>query len=96
MISLTIKEDLRRIFRFLPREVVRADSRLHLTADRMLVKKAIGCFKIANYNAKTNRLSSLLIEDYTAEVPPNHGRVILAITGCTSNSRKGDQKMVTE
>ena len=41
MISLTINEDLRRVFRFLPREVVPEDSRLHLTADRMLVKKAI-------------------------------------------------------
>ena len=41
MISLTINEDLRRVFRFLPREVVPEDGRLHLTADRMLVKKAI-------------------------------------------------------
>jgi len=41
MISLTINEDLRRVFRFLPREVVPEDSRLHLTTDRMLVKKAI-------------------------------------------------------
>jgi superfamily II DNA/RNA helicase len=41
MISLTINEDLRRVFRFLPREVVPEDGRLHLTADRALVKKAI-------------------------------------------------------
>lgn len=41
MISLTVNEDLRRVFRFLPREVVPDDGRLHLTADRTLVKKAI-------------------------------------------------------
>lgn len=41
MISLTVNEDLRRVFRFLPREVVPDEGRLHLTADRALVKKAI-------------------------------------------------------
>jgi hypothetical protein len=41
MISVTVNEDLRRVFRFLPREVVPEDGRLHLTADRALVKKAI-------------------------------------------------------
>jgi hypothetical protein len=33
---------------------------------------------------------------HTAEVPPNHGRIILAMMGCTSNSRKADKKIVTE
>ena len=41
MISVTVNEDLRRVFRFLPREVVPEDGRLHLTADRTMVKKAI-------------------------------------------------------
>jgi hypothetical protein len=30
----------------------------------------------------------------TAEDPPNHGRIILAITGCTSNRRKADSEIV--
>jgi hypothetical protein len=30
----------------------------------------------------------------TAEDPPNQGRIILAITGCTSNRRKEDSAMV--
>jgi hypothetical protein len=29
----------------------------------------------------------------TAEVPPNHGRMILAIRGCTRNSRNALRKM---
>jgi hypothetical protein len=30
----------------------------------------------------------------TAEEPPNHGRIIFAITGCTSNNRKAERKIV--
>ena len=30
----------------------------------------------------------------TADVPPNHGRIILAMTGWTSKSRKADKEMV--
>ena len=30
----------------------------------------------------------------TAEVPPNHGRIILAMTGWTSKSRKAESDMV--
>ena len=30
----------------------------------------------------------------TAEVPPNHGRIILAMTGWTSKRRKADSEMV--
>jgi hypothetical protein len=32
----------------------------------------------------------------TDEEPPNHGRIILAITGWTSNRRNADRKMVIE
>jgi hypothetical protein len=31
----------------------------------------------------------------TAEVPPNHGRIILAMTGWTAKSRKADNEIVT-
>ena len=30
----------------------------------------------------------------TADVPPNHGRIILAMTGWTSKSRKAESEMV--
>ncbi len=33
---------------------------------------------------------------HTAEVPPNHGRIILAIMGWTANKRKADKKIVIE
>ncbi len=33
---------------------------------------------------------------HTAELPPNQGRIIFAMTGCTSNRRKADKKIVTE
>lgn len=39
--SVTINQDLRRIFRTLPGESLPDDGRLHLTTDRALVKKAI-------------------------------------------------------
>jgi hypothetical protein len=32
---------------------------------------------------------------HTAAVPPNHGRIILAMSGCTWNSRKALRKIVT-
>jgi hypothetical protein len=32
----------------------------------------------------------------TDDEPPNQGKIILAITGCTSNSRKADKKIVME
>ena len=32
----------------------------------------------------------------TADDPPNHGRIILAMTGCTSNNKKAERKMVRE
>src|SRR4051812_34036728 len=31
---------------------------------------------------------------HTAGAPPNQGRICLAITGCTRNSRKAERKMV--
>jgi hypothetical protein len=41
MLSLSIDKDLERAFRLLPPEARPADGRIHLTADRALVKKAI-------------------------------------------------------
>jgi hypothetical protein len=41
MISLTVNEDLRRVFRYMPSDVLSVDYRLHLTTDRPRVKKAI-------------------------------------------------------
>jgi hypothetical protein len=32
---------------------------------------------------------------HTAAEPPNHGRIILAMSGCTWNNRKALRKMVT-
>jgi hypothetical protein len=32
---------------------------------------------------------------HTAEEPPNHGRICLAMIGCTMKSRKADRKIVT-
>jgi hypothetical protein len=31
---------------------------------------------------------------HTAAEPPNHGRICLAMIGCTRNSRNDDRKMV--
>ena len=31
---------------------------------------------------------------HTADVPPNHGRIILAMIGCTANRRKAERKIV--
>ena len=31
----------------------------------------------------------------TAADPPNHGRIILAMIGCTWNSRNAERRMVT-
>jgi superfamily II DNA or RNA helicase len=41
MLSITVDNDLRRAFRLLPPDVVPENDRIHLTADRALVKKAI-------------------------------------------------------
>ncbi len=41
MISLTVNEDLKRVFRYMPSDVLPSDYRLHLTTDRARIKEAI-------------------------------------------------------